>query len=200
MATLYGMSSKLHRAFQLPLTLISIASATAQPGARCTPFPSSWPMSRWTWCSPRWRATFCSWSSHPPIPPGKGARPRTYFPPLFKNKSQRCLNGFQVADCWAIGANWGCNPTPEHLTHADTHDSCARRTSPPTASQGEQEKILRNLQTQARSCQQLVLWLDCDREGENIAFEVGPQARPSCRSSHMPKIAAFPLLSLAVLS
>lgn len=38
--------------------------------------------------------------------------------------------------------------------------------------QGENEKIMRNLQTQARSCQQLILWLDCDREGENIAFEV----------------------------
>lgn len=36
----------------------------------------------------------------------------------------------------------------------------------------EKTGLLQTLEEEARRCQWLVLWLDCDREGENIAYEV----------------------------
>ncbi len=32
--------------------------------------------------------------------------------------------------------------------------------------------IQRNLEREVRQCQALVIWTDCDREGENIGFEI----------------------------
>ncbi|XP_057550339.1 DNA topoisomerase 3-alpha isoform X1 [Amaranthus tricolor] len=55
---------------------------------------------------------------------------------------------------------YSCDP-------ADLYQAPVRKSVP-------QDKldIKRTLQQEVRSCQWLILWLDCDREGENIAYEV----------------------------
>ncbi|XP_048233864.1 DNA topoisomerase 3-alpha isoform X7 [Ricinus communis] len=45
----------------------------------------------------------------------------------------------------------------------------------------DKTNIKRTLEEEARRCQWLILWLDCDREGENIAFEVVDVCRSANR-------------------
>lgn len=57
--------------------------------------------------------------------------------------------------------NWqSCNP--EQLFDAPVSKVCLEN----------YEKIKRTLEREIRSCNGLIIWTDCDREGENIGFEI----------------------------
>ena len=57
-------------------------------------------------------------------------------------------------------------------------------------------RVCRHLQSEAKACDHLVLWLDCDREGENICFEVMDNTlkwmnkRPGIRTVHRARFSA----------
>lgn len=53
-----------------------------------------------------------------------------------------------------------CNP--EQLFDAPVRKSCTEN----------MDKIKKTLEREVRHCQTLVIWTDCDREGENIGFEI----------------------------
>lgn len=57
--------------------------------------------------------------------------------------------------------NWrGCSP--EQLFDAQVVKTCPEN----------YVKIKETLEREVRSCQALIIWTDCDREGENIGFEI----------------------------
>lgn len=56
---------------------------------------------------------------------------------------------------------WNCID-PETLFEAPVRKACGENFEP----------IKRTLEREIRSCQGLIIWTDCDREGENIGFEI----------------------------
>lgn len=48
--------------------------------------------------------------------------------------------------------------------------------------------IVKHLKSLAKRCTYLVLWLDCDREGENICFEVMDVVLPHLRNSRRKQV------------
>nr|CCC53485.1 putative DNA topoisomerase III, fragment [Trypanosoma vivax Y486] len=68
------------------------------------------------------------------------------------------------------GHIFSCDFTPQHQSWDRTDEEVLF--SAPVVWKEESGKVSKHLAHEAEGCDTLVLWLDCDREGENICFEV----------------------------
>ena len=69
------------------------------------------------------------------------------------------------------GHIFGCDFTPQHQSWERT-DEDELFDAPTVQKESGGARVVHHLQREAEGCDTLVLWLDCDREGENICFEV----------------------------
>ena len=90
--------------------------------------------------------------------------PHLHFPKA--PNAERCSHKVTSVAGHVFGTDFGSeyqswdSVDPAELFHA------------PIVKKTQKGSVVKHLQTEARGCDFVVLWLDCDREGENIAFEV----------------------------
>eukprot|EP00899_Mesostigma_viride_P006662 jgi/Mesvir1/15998/Mv08302-RA.2 len=71
-----------------------------------------------------------------------------------------------------IGHIYNCD-FPPNYQNWDTTDPASLFDAPTVKVESNKKAhVCKHLQSEAKGCEYLVLWLDCDREGENICFEV----------------------------
>ncbi len=89
-----------------------------------------------------------------------------------------------------------------HVFSLDFVGEAQKWTSDPTAlfsaavvKKQTDRKVVKHLESEARGCDAVMLWLDCDREGENICFEVLDVVIPHLRGAKAVYRAKFSALS-----
>ncbi|CAI4211807.1 unnamed protein product [Parascedosporium putredinis] len=78
------------------------------------------------------------------------------------NVTMTCVTGHLTGMVFPSAFNNWAYPPPESLFNADVL----------TQVDDDKKSIAANIESQARSCQALVIWTDCDREGEHIGSEI----------------------------
>ena len=94
----------------------------------------------------------------------RGSPPVHEFAGKFRGKSVTFVVTSVVGHIFSIDF-------PQQYSNWDTVDPVTLFTAP-VHKKAEKGHIVKHLQELATGCEYLVLWLDCDREGENICFEV----------------------------